>query len=763
MLPLRQPQAKPRRAETPARKHIARWSYAITVALPTFLVVLFGSMSTPLLPDLSNLVFDWYQRLAPRAWDPQSPVRIVAIDDESLARIGQWPWPRSTLGQIVRKLGDLGATIVAVDIVFAEPDSSSPQQAIRSLPASSARAQLDRDLPTSQSNDIQLAEAGGAIPSVLGTILTQGSLEVDYPVKSGIATAGDDPRPFLAHFSGAVVPLPILSAKGAGLGALNWLPDRDQVVRRVPLLLALGDKIVPSFALETVRVLQDASTIVVRASNASGQSAYGAHSGVNTIKVGELEIPTDARAEMRVRYTPTEPGRFVSAWKLLAGTLDRYDIAGRVVVLGVSAAGLADQRATPVDPSVPGAEIHAQVLEEMIAGAWLARPDWAAGAELLLTLLLTLAIAVALPRVNALASAVGASLMLAALAWASWQAFSAHGMLLDPVLPGLSVALTYGSGVVWLYRDEQRRRRLVREAFGRYVSPAVVARLAEDPAKLVLGGESRVLTIMFCDVRGFTAIAERLDPQGLTRFMNEYLTPMTDAVLAQGGTLDKYIGDALMAFWNAPLDDADHARHAARAALAMVGELVSLNRRWRERAQAFGASHSGVKFGIGLATGECCVGNFGSIHRFDYSVLGDHVNLASRLEAATKLYAVDILASAATRDLAPDLAWLEVDAARVKGKTEVTRIHVLAGDARERQSAAFAALADIHERMLAAYRGGNFAPAVELAAQARGLAPPQLHELYGFYERRCRRLEQARPVGWSPITDLSAAAMPVEI
>ena len=763
MLPFRQPEAKPHLTRAGARGSIAHWSYAVTVAVPTLLVVLFGSMITPLLPDLSNLVFDWYQRLAPRAWDPQSPVRVVAIDDESLARIGQWPWPRSTLGQIVRRLGDLGAAIVAVDIVFAEPDSSGSQPVIRSLPASTARTEPERDSGADRSNDIQLAEAGAAIPSVLGTILTQGRLDVDYPIKSGIATAGDDPRPFLAHFSGAVVPLPILSAKGAGLGALNWLPGRDQIVRRVPLIMGLGDKIVPSFALEIVRVLQDASTIVVRASNASGQSAFGAHSGVNTIKVGELEIPTDARAEMRVRYTPSEPGRFVPAWKVLAGTVDRNDIAGRVVVLGVSAAGLADQRATPVDPSVPGAEIHAQVLEQMIAGTWLARPDWAAGAELVLTLLLALAVALALPRLNALASAVGASLVLAALAWASWQAFSAHGMLLDPIAPGLSVALTYGAGVIWLYRDEQQRRRLVREAFGRYVSPAVVARLAEDPSKLVLGGESRVLTIMFCDVRGFTAIAERLDPQGLTRFMNEYLTPMTDAVLAQGGTIDKYIGDALMAFWNAPLDDADHARHAARAALAMVDELVSLNRRWHERAESFGASHPGVRFGIGLATGECCVGNFGSIHRFDYSVLGDHVNLASRLEAATKLYAVDILASEATRELAPDLAWLEVDAVRVKGKSEVTRIYALAGDARERQNAAFAALVDIHESMLAAYRSGNFASAAALAAQACGVAPPRLHELYGFYERRCRRLAQARPAAWSPVSDLSPPAMPAEI
>jgi adenylate cyclase len=242
--------------------------------------------------------------------------------------------------------------------------------------------------------------------------------------------------------------------------------------------------------------------------------------------------------------------------------------------------------------------------------------------------------------------------------------------------------------------------------------------------------------------------------------MNEYLTPMTDTVLAHGGTIDKYIGDAVMAFWNAPLDDAEHARHAARAALAMVPELDQLNRRWRQRAHARGETHQDVKFGIGLATGECCVGNFGSIHRFDYSVLGDHVNLASRLEAATKFYQADILAAQETRDLSPDLAWLEVDALRVKGKNEVARIFALAGDERERASAVFAALSDIHGRMLAAYRGGSFASATALAGQARDLAAPRLHDLYRFYERRCDFLQKTRPADWAPITDLNKATMP---
>ncbi len=752
---LRRSQASPPTSGLRGHAPVARWSYAAAVGLPALLVILVGLARPPLLPDLSNLAFDWYQRLAPRAWDPGSPVRIVDVDDESLSRIGQWPWPRSVVAALVARLGQFGAAAVASDVVFAEPDSASPENVIRLLPSTPTRATLEREIGDAKTNDAKLAEALAATPSVLGAILTQSGGAADLPAKFGLATAGDDPRPFLPAFTGAVVPLPALGRASAGIGALNSLADRDQIVRRVPLLLSLGDKVAAGLALEALRVAQGASTIVVRASNASGQSAFGAHSGVNTIKVGDLEIPTDAQAELRVRYTRTEPRRFIPAWRVLAGTVRPEEVRDRIVLIGTSAPGLRDQRATPVDASVAGVEIQAQVIEQVLSGAWLVRPDWSGGAELLLAAALALCVGLALPRVTAATGAVAAGGVIVALGWTSWHQFSANGFLLDPVLPGLSVALTYGSGVVWLYREEQWRRRQVREAFGRYVSPAIVARLAEDPGKLVLGGEIRDLTIMFCDVRGFTSIAERFDAQGLTQFMNEYLTTMTDAVLANGGTIDKYIGDAVMAFWNAPLDDPDHGRHAARAALAMVDALDALNARLRSRAQARGEPHRDVKFGVGLATGDCCVGNFGSIHRFDYSVMGDHVNLASRLEGATKFYQTDILAAQATRDLAPDFAWLEIDALRVKGKSDIVRVYALAGDQAACRSAPFGALAKTHEMMIQSYRGGEFAAAAALAQDLRGVAGERLRDLYGGFERRCRLLDQSRPDGWTPITELT--------
>jgi adenylate cyclase len=747
---------RPKAALTTPRKGgaLGRWSYPLTVAAAMLAVALVGLARVPLLPDLSNLVFDWYQRLDPRAWDPASPVRVVAVDDESLARIGQWPWPRTTIATLTTRLGQMGAAVVAFDVVFAEPDGASPENVVKLLPGTPGRAQLEEEIRQRPSNDAVLAQALAQTPSVLGTILTQGDRRVDFPTKHGVATAGDDPRPFLPRFTSAVVPLPALSAAATGLGALNWLPDRDQIVRRVPIVLVLGDRIVPSLAVEALRVAQGASTIVVRSSNASGQTAFGARTGVNSVKVGDLEIPTDARGELRVRYARSDARRFIPAWKVLDGSVDRSEVDGRVMVLGVSAVGLRDQRSTPVDASVAGSEIHGQIIEQVLAGVWLLRPDWLPGAELALAALLALAFGLLLRSITALPGALLAAVALGILAWWSWHSFTVHGVLLDPILPGLSVAITYVACMIWLYRDEQHQRRFVREAFGRYVAPEVVSRLAADPTKLNLGGEQRTLTIMFCDIRGFTSMAESLDAQQLTQFMNEYLTAMTDVVLAHNGTIDKFIGDAVMAFWNAPLDDPDHAVHAASAALAMARELEVLNDRWQRRAQTRGEESREVRFGIGLATGDCSVGNFGSSQRFSYSALGDHVNLASRLEGATKFYCTDILVAEATRDLSRKLAWLEADQVRVKGRADVTRVFILAGDAAAERTEAFVELADIHRRLLNAYRAGKFDAAAALAKEAGAAAPLRLRDFYGFYESRCAALAQSRPDGWTPVTVL---------
>ncbi|WP_238123629.1 MULTISPECIES: CHASE2 domain-containing protein [unclassified Xanthobacter] len=684
--------------------------------------------------DVRNDLFDAYQRADPPPFDADLPVRIVDIDDAALARVGQWPWPRTTLARLVDQLAAAGAAVVAFDMVFAEPDRLDPARIAAELPAE-IRPRLAALLADREPSDARLARAFAAVPTVLGAVLTQGPGGA-YPVKWGLAVAGDDPVAQLPHFSGAVAPLPEFAQAAAGIGALNWLPDRDQVVRRVPLLLDLDGRLVPGLAAEALRVAQGASTYLVRATGASGESAFGAARGLVSVRIGAFTIPADAAGAVRVRFGASDPHRFVSAADVLEGRLADDAMAGRIVLVGTSAAGLKDTRATPIAAALPGVEVQAQLLEHMLRGARLVRPDWARGAELALAALLGLGLALALPRVPALAAGAGVALVLGALAAGSWLAFRRADLLLDPMGPAATALLVYGVGVLALYRQEQRQKAWVRAVFGRFVAPAVVARLAEAPDRLALGGETRELTILFCDLRDFTTLSETLDAQALTRFMNAYLTPMTEVVLAHGGTIDKYIGDAIMAFWNAPLDEPAHARKAALCALALVRRLEALNADWRAAAEREGRVWRPVRCGVGLATGPCCVGNLGSEQRLEYSCLGDDVNLASRIEGATKGFHTDILVSEATRAAAGSLAFLEVGALTLKGKSRPSRLFLLAGDAAFASSEGFRLLAQRHQHLLATQAAGERAAVRALAAELARSAPERLRPFYEGYGDR---------------------------
>jgi adenylate cyclase len=345
--------------------------------------------------------------------------------------------------------------------------------------------------------------------------------------------------------------------------------------------------------------------------------------------------------------------------------------------------------------------------------------------------------------------------VVAAIVAASWFAFSRAGLLIEPTYPAFSAAAVYFTGVSTLYAVKRHQEREIRSAFGRFVSPAVVARLAEMPGALELGGLQRQLTLLFCDIRSFTTISEGFNASELTHFLNEYLTPMTDAILDRLGTVDKYMGDAIMAFWNAPLDDSDHARHAVESALAMRQTLVSLNEGWRKRAEAEGRSFKPVRVGIGLNTGECCVGNLGSLRRFDYSAIGDEVNVASRLEGACKIFSVDVIGSEPTRAEAPDFAWLEIDSVLLKNKTQPVGLYALAGDAAVAASDEFAELTRLHSAMLAAYRNRDFAGAVSMAKEAAARAPDAVRGLYSYNLRRFSQLaETAQDPDWRPLIAL---------
>jgi adenylate cyclase len=727
------------------------WRGAIYV-LP--LAVLFAAATArvaapDLLDRMSLICFDLYQRAAPRKPEGDTPIRIVDIDDDSLKKIGQWPWPRTLVAQLIDRLREAGASVIAFDIDFAEPDRTSPKMLLPLMAQNGVGSEeAEKLLAALPDPDQRLAAAVGTVPTVTGFILTNRGDARPPAAKAGFAFAGDDPLGRVDSFPAAVLNLPVLEAVAAGNGFLNQYADWDDVVRRVPLILKLGDKPYPSLAAEALRLAFGGQGYIGRAAGANGDKDFGEKTGLTAIRVGRLTVPTDAAGRVWLHYAPPRPDRLVSAADVLAGNFDRALFANHIVLIGTSAAGVInDRQATPIARDVPGVEIHAQLIEQILQGAFLNRPDWAVGAEIMFTLLCGIGLIFGVSRIGALPSAVlGAAAVVTAVG-ISWLAFRQAQLLIDPVYPWVVISVVYLVASLLGYLRTEARQREIRNAFSRYMSPHYVQELAAHPEKLVLGGETRTMTIMFCDIRGFTSLAEGMDARTLTRFMNSFLAPMTEIITEQKGTIDKYIGDCIMAFWNAPLDDPEHAQNAVRAAQAMRRELAELNRGWESEALAAGESSEPVKIGIGINTGECVVGNFGSQEHFDYSLLGDPVNLASRLEGLGKVYGVDLVIGEETAARLDDPALIELDIVAVKGKTQAGRIYTLPPEPVEQEQ--FIAR---HSALLTAYRRQDWAAALRLLddgllAAARHLAP-----VYDLYRRRIAQFQiEAPPQNWDGV------------
>jgi adenylate cyclase len=684
---------------------------------------------------LRSLTFDAYQGISPGAFDPSLPVRIVDIDEESLKELGQWPWPRTILADLTDKLAADGAAAIGFDIVFPEPDRLSPVNALRFWPKSDALATLKEEVEKLPSNDQVFAETIAKGPVVLGFIATpEGTSQPE--TKAAFAHSGDEPLLFAPYYPGAAVSLPELQDKAQGAGSLNWIPEQDQIIRRLPMVVRIGDKLYPSFAADLLRVAQGASTYIVKASGASGEKSFGEKTGIVGIKIGDYEVPTEADGQMWIKFTPSSKQRYLPAYKILNGEIGKDEIEGRIVIIGTSAAGLLDLRATPLQASVPGVELHAQALEQILQGVFLQRPDFATSAELLYILVLGTIIAILIYRLGAFGSAVVGGLAVAAVIGISWYAFDKLGWLVDPIYPAIALTFIYLAGTLFVFLRTERERNRVRHAFSHYMAPALVERLADDPSRLKLGGETRDMTLLFSDVRGFTTISEGLDAEELTHFLNSLFTPLSNIILDEQGTIDKFMGDAVMAFWNAPLDDNAHPSHACSAALRMMNEIKVLNTRWHEEAEAKGRRFKPVKLGIGLNTGLCCVGNLGSETRFDYSVIGDNVNVASRLEGQSKTYDVGTVVGETTTTRAPDFAFIELDLLKVKGKSEANRIFALLGDNELKQSENFIQLSQKHAEFLDRYRAQDWNRAESLAAECQKLNTINLNHLYALYRER---------------------------
>jgi len=688
--------------------------------------------------ELRVRTFDTFQLIEPRV-KTAKPVVIVDIDEKSLAKLGQFPWPRTRIADLVVNLTRLGAVVIAFDVVFSEPDRLNPEAAadtFRNLDEET-RTKL-RALP---SNDQVFADAIGRSRVVLGESgLPHVISEFDDTLPlTGLAMLGEAPQPFLLDFPGLLRNVQVLEKAAAGRGLFTIKTERDGIVRRVPMLLQAQGAIMPSLSLEMLRVATGTDTIFTKADRA----------GIKSIAVKGFEIPTDRNGQLWVHFARHDPSIYVSAADVLEGRVAPETIARKLVLIGTSAVGLLDVKTTPLDPVLPGVEVHAQVLESALTRAVLSQPNYAIALELCAALVLGILVIAFAPGFGPVALVTVGGLFATVLVGTSWYFYMQHRLLIDFTYPLLSTTSIYLTLIFASFVREQAQRRQIRSAFGQYLSPALVEQLAQSPEKLVLGGEEREMTIMFSDVRGFTTISEsyKNDPQGLTTLMNRFLTPLTNAILARKGTIDKYMGDAIMAFWNAPLDDKEHQLNACEAAVDMLERIEALNNQREIEAKEGGHAFIPLNVGVGLNTGVCVVGNMGSDLRFDYSVLGDSVNLASRLEGQSKEYGFPIIVGSKTALAVKDkFAILELDFIMVKGKKEPEVIYAIAGREDVAQSGGFQRLRNLTIEMLACYRNLDWEGA--LAAIEHGRRTDDAHALkalYNLYETRIRFYQKNPP------------------
>lgn len=691
---------------------------------------------------------------------PAGPeVVIVAVDDASLKQVGRWPWSREVIAQLLERLKAAGPRVVALDIIFAEREETAAVASLRRLGRDLRQAglktpEIARLLAREEERadvDRRLTQAIAAPPAtVLGFYFTGvGGRRLETTPQSFLGPAAIqastynlvrflDQKPArlpLVGARGAEVNLPEITAAAAGGGFFNMIPDPDGTVRWLPLAVVFGPDIFAPLSLVSLQHFQGRPPLSLTLSEW----------GVEELRLGPLSLPVDRFSRLLVNYLGP-PGAFpvYSAADVLAGRLPPEAFKDRLVMVGATAVGIYDLRVTPFSGVCPGVEIQATVMDNILRGSFLEQPLGGRLPVLGLLVALGLFLGVALPRLPATQSFLLAFYLSGGYLVGNYLLFRHWGWQVDLFYPLLEIALVYTGVTVQRFLAEEQERARLKKAFQSYVAPAVVEEIIRHPESLKLGGERRELSLLFCDIRGFTTLSETLEPEQLVAVLHDFLNPMSEIIVQHGGTLDKYMGDAIMALFGAPLRMEDHAPRACRAALAMVATLQRLDREWA------GMGRPPLNIGIGINTGPVAVGNMGSDRLFDYTAVGDHVNLASRLEGLNKYYATNILVSEYTVDrLGEGFILQEVDLVRVKGKTHPLAIYEVQGEsAPDPETARFL---EGYREGLSLFRAGRFPDAQAALLAVRPLAPDNRHLL-----RHLTLAEEfmARPPGpeWDGVT-----------
>lgn len=693
------------------------------------------------LSRLDYLLYDWRfttaLSLKPTPIGEQ-PIVIIDIDEQSLAQEGRWPWSRHKLAELVAALAGYGVTVVAFDVVFSEPERNPVDEIRQRLLRDGEDWKAPEHWRRQVDGDQHFAEELPATDVVLGFFFLDEAISVGQlpdGIDSLTGSAGDSL--VVVNKPGYAANLPLLQSAAAGGGFVTTFADSDGAIRRSPLLIRHDGQLYPSLSLATLMAyLFDRNVNIDTA-------RIGSVEAIRNITLSGLKARTDASGWVTVPY---RGGRrtfpYVPAADVLSGRADTKQLEGAIVLVGTSALGLSDLRATPVGTQYPGVEVHANIIDAMLNDGFPYRPEWEAGATAAALCLIGLILAFWLPAAGPVASiALSGAAALLVIAGNLWL-WMVHR--LD--LPMASLLLMVGSltmmNMAWGFIRESVSRRVLKGMFDQYVPPAHIDRMLADPAAYQFAGESKEMTVLFSDIRSFTNMSESLTASELKALLNSYFTPVTKVIFDHEGTIDKYVGDMVMAFWGAPLDDQQHAHHAVAAALKMQETTTALS------ADFVARGWPPIAIGIGINTGPMNVGDMGSSYRRAYTVLGDSVNLGSRLESITKYYGAKILVSETTQAQAPGFVYRFVDRIQVKGKNEPVSVfeplcpqgQVSAAEQHELQH---------YHCMIEAYRSQNWQQALAVLDELQSESD---RVLYQVYRQRIESLQQNPPAeGWDGV------------
>ena len=624
-------------------------------------MLLLGSISSymylsdnHLLKTLNNKILDSFF-IFRKEVKPSKNVVIVDIDEKSLKELGQWPWGRDKIATILKNLNASKVGIIGLDIVFAEADNSSPKRILE---------EIGRDSKGAPDFDFLLAETLKSTPTILGYMFNfKEKLDSIPPNIPMIIIEKNRPnKNYLPVAKGVVSNIPLLQENAYSSGFFNTIPDDDGIVRSVPLVINYKQTIYPSLTLEILRLAYGVKKVVINYDK----------TGVESIYLGKFKIPTDRFGRLILNYYgKAKAFKYISAVDIYTNNFSKSELEGKIVLIGTSAGGLLDLRATPFESTYPGVEIHATAIENILTQSFISHPDWIVGADLLIVFVLLIFIVVLFSFFKALQTALFSLLALSAFIYFAYYEFAYYGLIFNVIYPLISSLFLYMVLSSLYYKMESKQKELIRGKFAKKVSKTVAESLIAQGDQDFLSAREKEVTLFFSDIRGFTTISEKFnDPKKLIDFLNLYMTPMTKIIIKNQGTVDKFIGDAIMAYWNAPLEVKNHADMALQSAIEQIKELKILNKSLKEKGLPR------IDIGIGINTGTVVVGEMGSVGRSDYTIIGDSVNLGSRAESLCKIYKAEILITQFTKDKLKNEYNIEfVDDVKVKGKEQSVKIY----------------------------------------------------------------------------------------